>query len=58
MVALKESADAFPPLKSAVAGAIALCDIAQRAKHSKSDARAVTFRTKEIMDLVADAVPD
>jgi len=58
MLALKESADAFPPLKSAVGGAIAICDIAERAKHSKSDARAVALRTKEIMDLVADAVPD
>ncbi|KAJ7461214.1 hypothetical protein FB451DRAFT_490601 [Mycena latifolia] len=29
IIALKESADAFPPLKSAVGGVIALCDIAE-----------------------------
>ncbi|KAJ7782215.1 hypothetical protein DFH07DRAFT_789859 [Mycena maculata] len=56
--ALKESADAFPPLKSAVGGAIAVCDIAERAKHSKSDACEIALRTKAILDAVADAVPD
>ncbi|KAF7369367.1 hypothetical protein MVEN_00265300 [Mycena venus] len=58
MRALKESADAFPPLKGAVGGAIALCEIAERAKHSKSDARAIALRVKEIIDGIADAVPD
>ncbi|KAJ7920198.1 hypothetical protein B0H13DRAFT_1867831 [Mycena leptocephala] len=58
VLALKESADAFPPLKSAVSGVIALFDIAERAKHSKSDALTIALRTKEIMDVVADAVPD
>lgn len=29
VLALKESADAFPPLKSAVGGVVALCDIAE-----------------------------
>ncbi|KAJ7087494.1 hypothetical protein C8R44DRAFT_31047 [Mycena epipterygia] len=56
--ALRESADTFPPLKSAVGGVIALCEIAERAKHSKSDACAIALRTKEILDVVADAVPD
>ncbi|KAF7369289.1 hypothetical protein MVEN_00256700 [Mycena venus] len=58
ILALKESADTFPPLKSAVGGVIALYDIAERAKHSRSDALAIALRTKEIMDVVADAVPD
>ncbi|KAJ7917047.1 hypothetical protein B0H13DRAFT_344499 [Mycena leptocephala] len=58
MLALRDSADAFPPLKSAVGGVIALCDIAERAKHSRSDARAIALRTKEILDVIADAVPD
>ncbi|KAJ6490451.1 hypothetical protein DFH09DRAFT_1453431 [Mycena vulgaris] len=58
MLALKESANAFPPLKAVVGGVIALWDIAERAKHSKSDARAIALRTKEILDVVADAVPD
>ncbi|KAJ6527857.1 hypothetical protein DFH09DRAFT_1285611 [Mycena vulgaris] len=58
VLALKESADAFPPLKSAVAGVVAVCEIAERAKHSKADARDIALRTKEILDVVADAVPD
>jgi len=58
LYALKESADAFPPLKSAVSGVVALCEIAERAKHSKSDACDVALRTKEIVDVIADAVPD
>jgi hypothetical protein len=80
MRALKESADTFPPLKSAVSGVVALFEIAevggclhlaatpkhadiatrtpQRAKHAKSDAHAIALRTKEILDVVADAVPD
>ncbi|KAJ7721923.1 hypothetical protein B0H14DRAFT_582980 [Mycena olivaceomarginata] len=58
MCALKESADVFPPLKSAVAGVIALWEIAERAKHSKDDAQYIAVRTKEIVDLIAEAVPD
>ncbi|KAJ7087455.1 hypothetical protein C8R44DRAFT_30753 [Mycena epipterygia] len=58
VLALKESADAFPPLKSAVGGVVALCNIAEHAKHSKSDARDIALRTKTILDLVADALPD
>ncbi|KAJ7899875.1 hypothetical protein B0H13DRAFT_1883593 [Mycena leptocephala] len=58
LLALKESADAFPPLKSAVGGVLAVCNIAQRAKHAKSDARDVALRTQAILDVIADAVPD
>ncbi|KAJ7918532.1 hypothetical protein B0H13DRAFT_2321279 [Mycena leptocephala] len=56
--ALNESSDAFPILKSAVGAVVSICDIAQRAKHSKSDACDIALRTKEILDVVADAVPD
>ncbi|KAJ7439642.1 hypothetical protein FB451DRAFT_1415578 [Mycena latifolia] len=49
LLALKDSADAFPPLKSAVGG---------RAKHSKDDTRDVALRANEILNVVADAVPD
>ncbi|KAJ7194638.1 hypothetical protein C8J57DRAFT_1739073 [Mycena rebaudengoi] len=56
--ALKESADVFPPLKSAVGGVVAIWDIAERAKHSRTEARDIALRTKEIIDLIADAVPD
>ncbi|KAJ7439684.1 hypothetical protein FB451DRAFT_1569853 [Mycena latifolia] len=36
----------------------AICDIAERAKHSKDDARDVALRANEILNVVADAVPD
>ncbi|KAJ7055327.1 hypothetical protein C8F01DRAFT_1160198 [Mycena amicta] len=58
LTALQQSSDAFPPLKSAVGGVVALCTIAERAKHSKSDARDIALRTKEFLDVVAEAVPD
>ncbi|KAJ7713024.1 hypothetical protein B0H14DRAFT_3017351 [Mycena olivaceomarginata] len=58
LLALKESADAFPPLKSAVGGVLAVTDIAQRAKHSKSDARDIALRTQAILDIIAAALPD
>ncbi|KAJ7461222.1 hypothetical protein FB451DRAFT_1371445 [Mycena latifolia] len=58
LLALEQSADAFPPLKSAVGGVKALCDIAERAKHSKADAHDIALRTKAILDVIAEAVPD
>ncbi|KAJ7816021.1 hypothetical protein B0H13DRAFT_1916328 [Mycena leptocephala] len=58
LLALKESADAFPPLKSAVGGVLAVWDIAQRARHFKSDARDIALRTEKILNVIADAVPD
>ncbi|KAJ7620358.1 hypothetical protein FB45DRAFT_1033036 [Roridomyces roridus] len=56
--ALRESADAYPPLKSAVGGVLALWDIAERAKKAKSDARDIALRTEKILEVIADAVPD
>ncbi|KAJ7751467.1 hypothetical protein B0H14DRAFT_433864 [Mycena olivaceomarginata] len=58
LLALKESADAFPPLKSAVGGVLVVTDIAQRAKHSKADALDIAHRTEGILNVIADAVPD
>ncbi|KAJ7853666.1 hypothetical protein B0H14DRAFT_2757965 [Mycena olivaceomarginata] len=57
LVGLKQSADALPPLKSAVGGVLALWDIAERAKHSKSAAHDVALRTTKILHVIADAVP-
>ncbi|KAJ7198304.1 hypothetical protein GGX14DRAFT_470137, partial [Mycena pura] len=57
-VALKESADAFPPLKGAVGGVLALWDIAQRAESNKSEACNIAIRAEEILDIIAQAVPD
>ncbi|KAJ7277566.1 hypothetical protein C8J57DRAFT_1582209 [Mycena rebaudengoi] len=50
--ALKESADTFPPPKSAVGGVVAIWDIAEDRgpRHRVPD--------KNIVDLIADAVPD
>jgi len=56
--ALKESADAFPPLKSVVGGVIAICEVAERARHSKSNALSIARRANEILDMIADALPD
>jgi len=56
--ALKESSDVFPPLKSATGGVVALWEIAERAKYSRTDALDIALRTKEILDVIADSVPD
>ncbi|KAK7063436.1 hypothetical protein R3P38DRAFT_2818606 [Favolaschia claudopus] len=56
--ALSESADACPPLKSAVGGVKALWTVAQRTKHCKSDALDIARRSNEILNNMADAVPD
>ncbi|KAJ7256141.1 hypothetical protein B0H12DRAFT_1112583 [Mycena haematopus] len=58
VLALNESADAFPPLKSVVGGVVAIWQVAERTRHCKSDARAIALRVKDIIDVVADAVPD
>ncbi|KAJ7051580.1 hypothetical protein C8F01DRAFT_1262659 [Mycena amicta] len=58
LFALKESADGFPPLKSAVGAVLALGEIAQRVKNSKSDARDIARRAEHILDVIAEAVPD
>ncbi|KAJ6535991.1 hypothetical protein DFH09DRAFT_1179296, partial [Mycena vulgaris] len=57
MHALKESADFNPLLKSTVGAALAVWDIAERAKRSKADARNIALRTEAILKVVADAVP-
>ncbi|KAK7051933.1 hypothetical protein R3P38DRAFT_3255180 [Favolaschia claudopus] len=56
LLALKESSDAFPPLKSVVAAAVAICTIAERTKHSQENARTLALRVKDILDVLADAV--
>jgi len=37
---------------------LAVWDIAQRAKHCKSEARDIALRAKAILDVIADAVPN
>lgn len=45
LIALKESADAFPPLKSAVSAVIALCDVAEVCPFPTTDVYAPTNHT-------------
>ncbi|KAF7355811.1 hypothetical protein MVEN_00909300 [Mycena venus] len=58
LCALRDSADAFPPLKSVVGGVVALWEIAERAKNSKTDARDIALQARDILNVIADAVPD
>jgi len=54
--ALKETADVFPPLESAVAGVLVLIQLADQAKSNKKDSRELSLRAKSILDTVADIV--
>jgi len=58
LTALKETADAFPPLKSAVGGVIHVLDLAQRVKSNKEECRKLASRAEGILDKIAVAVPD
>ncbi|KAF8189520.1 hypothetical protein K438DRAFT_1971643 [Mycena galopus ATCC 62051] len=58
LIALRDSADAFPPLKSVASGVLALWDTAERVKTSKEKAQMLSRRTLEILEGLADAVPD
>ncbi|KAJ7575945.1 hypothetical protein C8J56DRAFT_1171798 [Mycena floridula] len=59
LVALKESSDAFPPLKSVCGGVLAIWDTVERLRSSKSEARALACRCKDVLEHLADAVqPD
>ncbi|KAJ7843335.1 hypothetical protein B0H14DRAFT_2585787 [Mycena olivaceomarginata] len=50
--------DAFPPLKSAVGGVLALWNTAERVKTSKKKAQALSRRAYEVLEALTDAVPD
>jgi len=58
LLALKESADAFPPLKSVVGGVLALWNTAERVKTSKKRAQALSRRALDVLEALTDAVPD
>ncbi|KAJ7916366.1 hypothetical protein B0H13DRAFT_367751 [Mycena leptocephala] len=58
LIALRDSADAFPPLKSVASGVLALWDTAERVKTSKEKAQMLSRRALEILEGLADAVPD
>jgi len=58
LIALRDSADAFPPLKSVASGVLALWDTAERVKTSKEKAQMLSRHALEILEGLADAVPD
>ncbi|KAJ7282495.1 hypothetical protein C8J57DRAFT_1295520 [Mycena rebaudengoi] len=58
LTALKASSDAFPPLKSVVGAVIAIWEISQRIQYIKSEAFQLALRSVEILEILADAIPD
>jgi len=56
LTALRDSADAFPPLKSAVAGVLVLWQTAERVKTSKKKAKALSHHALRVLEELADAV--
>ncbi|KAJ7689722.1 hypothetical protein B0H17DRAFT_1066122 [Mycena rosella] len=53
---LKDSADAFPPLKSAVGGVLAVWDLAERVSASDENAQALAHRVTGILDTISKSV--
>ncbi|KAJ7907767.1 hypothetical protein B0H13DRAFT_1879313 [Mycena leptocephala] len=53
---LRESADALPPLKSAVGGVVAVWDLAERLAASDEDAQKLAWRAITILDTIYNAV--
>ncbi|KAJ6521653.1 concanavalin A-like lectin/glucanase domain-containing protein [Mycena vulgaris] len=53
---LRDSADVFPPLKSAVVGVLAVWDLADRVSTSDENARALAWRAVGILDAIYNAV--
>ncbi|KAJ6542934.1 hypothetical protein B0H19DRAFT_1172454 [Mycena capillaripes] len=53
---VKESSDICPPLKSALGGVVALCDLADRVAASNVDAATLAWRAVAILDTIYNAV--
>ncbi|KAG6814810.1 hypothetical protein H0H87_007307, partial [Tephrocybe sp. NHM501043] len=58
LLALYQSADAFPPLKSACGAVLAIWDAAERVKGSKKNAQALALRCYDILNTVNAHVID
>ncbi|KIM87723.1 hypothetical protein PILCRDRAFT_258860 [Piloderma croceum F 1598] len=56
--ALKESVDAFPPLKSAVGGVLHILELSRKVKTNKEECQKLSSRVQEMLDQIAVAVPD
>ncbi|KAK7063424.1 hypothetical protein R3P38DRAFT_2818553 [Favolaschia claudopus] len=55
---LERSSDAFPPLKSAVGGVIAIWEITERAKRTKDEILKISSRASDIVELIRKVYPD
>ncbi|KAJ7150106.1 hypothetical protein C8R43DRAFT_497495 [Mycena crocata] len=53
---LRDSADVLPPLKSAVGGVLAIWNLVDRVHSSDEEARALAWKTVEILDAIYNAV--
>lgn len=58
LVALKESAEPFPPLKGVVGAVLVLWETANRVSGSKETAHALSLRCLDILYALANAVPE
>jgi len=58
LTALKESSDAFPPLKSTVGGVVHIWELCRKVKSNQAECLALWSRVMEILNMIADAVPD
>ncbi|KZP10753.1 hypothetical protein FIBSPDRAFT_937864 [Athelia psychrophila] len=58
LYALKESADAFPPLKSAVGGVLCIFELADAAKSNKKESRQLALRADAILEAIETTVRD
>ncbi|KAJ6521654.1 hypothetical protein DFH09DRAFT_1372965 [Mycena vulgaris] len=56
LTVLRDSADVFPPLKSAVGGVLAVWDLADRVSTSDENARALAWRAFSILVAIDNAV--
>jgi hypothetical protein len=54
--ALKESADAFPPLKGTVSSILHIIELSQKVKSNKEDCQKLACRVQEILDKIKVAV--
>ncbi|KAF7367826.1 hypothetical protein MSAN_00847000 [Mycena sanguinolenta] len=56
---VNDSADVFPPLKSAVGGVVALCNLAERLAACNADAEILVWRSVAILDTIYQSMdPD
>jgi len=58
LTALKESADAFPPLKGAVGAVVHIRDLRLKVRSNQEEFDKLISRVEMILEEVADAVPD